>query len=195
MAPQRICSIPDCGKPRHARTWCGSHYQRWTKFGDPTGGGPDRPLRGSLPGYLEDVVMTFEEDDCLLWPFAKTNAGYGVIRMDGKNVVVSRYVCERVHGRPPTPEHEAAHSCGNGHLGCVSLKHLSWKTPVENQADRIIHGTTNRGERHGMSKLTKQDVLNIRSSQETNVALAHRYGVGVGSINNVLARRTWGWLA
>lgn len=33
---QRICSIPDCGKPTHSRGWCSTHYSRWCRHGDPS---------------------------------------------------------------------------------------------------------------------------------------------------------------
>lgn len=37
MADVRICSIPDCGKPRAARGWCIGHWKRWRKYGNPLG--------------------------------------------------------------------------------------------------------------------------------------------------------------
>lgn len=40
----KICSIEDCESKAIARGWCGAHYQRWSKHGDPfvvlAGGGP-----------------------------------------------------------------------------------------------------------------------------------------------------------
>lgn len=39
MAEDRVCSIPDCGKPSAARGWCQGHYVRWKKHGDPERGG------------------------------------------------------------------------------------------------------------------------------------------------------------
>lgn len=54
------------------------------------------------------------------------------------------YMCELVHGAPPTPDHEAAHSCGKGHEGCIHPKHLSWATHSENQLDRREHGTNKK---------------------------------------------------
>jgi hypothetical protein len=30
-----ICSIPDCTKPVHKKSWCTTHYARWYKHGDP----------------------------------------------------------------------------------------------------------------------------------------------------------------
>lgn len=32
---QQLCAIEDCGRPRKTREWCGTHYARWTKTGDP----------------------------------------------------------------------------------------------------------------------------------------------------------------
>lgn len=51
-------------------------------------------------------------------------------------------MCQKAHGDPPSPKHDAAHSCGRGHEGCVNPNHLSWKTKKQNQADRITHGTS-----------------------------------------------------
>ena len=33
-----ICSIEGCGNPKDARGWCKSHWNRWRRHGDPTGG-------------------------------------------------------------------------------------------------------------------------------------------------------------
>lgn len=33
--PNPTCSVPDCAGNPVARGWCGRHYQRWSKFGDP----------------------------------------------------------------------------------------------------------------------------------------------------------------
>lgn len=36
----KTCNIEDCEKPRKARGWCGAHWQRWRKHGDPLGSAP-----------------------------------------------------------------------------------------------------------------------------------------------------------
>lgn len=234
MADSRICSIPDCGKPRFGREWCNAHYTRWHRHGDPLGstppkkrvvvdcsiadcnrvarhrgwcephykrwcihgdplgGGPDRRTRGAARKFIENVVLHYEGDDCLIWPYA-TIRGYGTFHADGKKQIVSRYVCERSKGSPPTPEHQAAHSCGNGNGGCVNQHHLSWKTQSGNQADRIIHGTSNRGERHGRAKLTEHQVREIRTigGSLPSDAIAAQFGVSERHIRAILARRTW----
>lgn len=30
------CKVEDCHEPSMSRGWCGAHYQRWRRFGDPT---------------------------------------------------------------------------------------------------------------------------------------------------------------
>ncbi|MBB3521072.1 hypothetical protein [Rhizobium sp. BK456] len=191
---ERICSISDCGKRRHGSRYCRAHYDRLRKYGDPLGGGTfqGEPLR-----FIHEVALHHVGDDCLTWPFGRNTSGYGQVWNGGKPFVVSRYVCELVHGAPPTPEHEAAHSCGKGSQGCISPGHLSWKTPADNNADRLLHGTHNRGERSGVAKLTEVDVLEIIAlkGKETQTKLAKRFGVAIGTIANIHVGRNWAWLS
>jgi hypothetical protein len=70
--------------------------------------------------------------------------------------------CEAVNGPPPTAAYEAAHLCGNGHLACVNPRHVVWKTRADNHADKLIHGTHSRGEKHGGAKLSNADASMIR---------------------------------
>jgi hypothetical protein len=87
---------------------------------------------------------------------------------------------------------QAAHSCGNGHLGCVNPHHLRWVTPKENAADRDDHGTTPKGENQGNSKLSESDIRSIRSSVGVSqTELAQRFGVHQGTISNILLKKTW----
>lgn len=198
MAAKPLCSIADCGKVEvNSRGWCIAHYHRWRKHGDPLIGGPlrRRTANGEPWRYFEDEVLPYRGDDCLTWPYANVK-GYGIIRIDGKAHLVSRLVCEATHGAAPTPEHEAAHSCGRGQLGCVAKAHLSWKTPVENKADELIHGTRNRGARNGMAKLTENDVIAIRSlhGKVTPKRIAEQFSVSCWTIYDILRGRYWDWI-
>ncbi|MBX3579951.1 MAG: hypothetical protein KF723_22335 [Rhizobiaceae bacterium] len=145
--------------------------------------------------FFNSVILMYDGNDCLAWPFS-TRDGYAVMRWDGKSVSVCRLVCEKVYGPPPTPDHEAAHLCGKGHLGCVAKRHLVWKTDAENEADKLVHGTSNRGERHGMAKLLAADVLAIRELQGTATQreIARRFGVSQRTISLIHRRERWTWL-
>lgn len=169
------------------------HYQRFRNHGDPLGG---RTLNGATEEYYRTIVLNYEGDDCLIWPYTRAGAGYGLMHRGGKAIIVSRAVCEEINGPPPTESHQAAHSCGKGHLGCVTKGHLSWKTPIDNQADRLTHGTLPRGERHGQSKLTEADVREIRSlkGKETQRAIAKRFGISRPNVSNIQRGWKWSWL-
>lgn len=190
MATQSICSIPGCGKVHYAREWCGMHYMRWYTHGDPMGVAPKRDTK--CQKYYREVVLRHEGDDCLIWPFSRDSRGYGHLRRDGKVKSTSRLVCEDINGPCPSPIHEAAHTCGKGHLGCVSPAHLIWKTRADNQADRITHGTDIRGERNVRSKLTVQNVRDIRSELSlTRTEMAAKYGVSLRCIYSILEGASW----
>ena len=137
-----------------------------------------------------------ETDECLDWPWYCFSRGYGAIRRDGKLVGVHTIVCEIVHGPRPAGMW-AAHSCGR--RVCCSGAHLRWATPKENYADRLIHGTDQRGDRHPTAKLTEDSVRAIRSRVAeggvTYPELAAEYGVSPGTIGEVVRRRRWGWVA
>jgi hypothetical protein len=133
---------------------------------------------------------------CLIWPFARLQNGYGVVRMNGAGSmqIASRAMCEVAHGKPPKPWYEASHSCGNG--GCVNPMHLKWKTPSDNRADKNRHGTAIRGSQHSRSKLSEGNVRKIRSLKGlvTQSSLAKRFGVAPSLISKVQNRIEWSWL-
>lgn len=136
-----VCIIEGCrngGKIR--RGLCNAHYLRNLRNGSPTAGNTSRgaPLRWlrSRVGYVGS--------GCLTWPFALHRDGYGNLKFDGSTIGAHRLMCEFVHGPAPTGNHQAAHSCGNGHLGCVNPRHLRWATPAENANDKAVHAAQRR---------------------------------------------------
>lgn len=169
------------------------HYRRWLKHGDPEGG---RVPNGETRLYFQTVVVNYAGDECLIWPFSRDHAGYGTMNNRGGSNYVSRLVCEHVNGPPPSAEWQAAHSCGNGHNGCVSGRHLSWKTNAENCADTIAHGRTTRGQKHGRSKLTQDEVVEIKGllGKVEQKAIARQFGVSKPLISMIANGRAWGWL-
>lgn len=70
------------------------------------------------------LAIAYAGDDCLLWPFGRTAAGYGMIRRDGKRLYVHRILCRISHGAAPRGRPFAGRSCGN--RGCVNPRHLRW---------------------------------------------------------------------
>ena len=136
------CTVDGCSKPHEAKGYCLTHYRRFQRHGTLA---VSRASNGEHERYFHDVVLAYDGDECLLWPFSHNGNGYGTMRTGSKTVRVSRRVCEHVNGPPPTPKHDAAHSCGNGHIGCCTKRHMSWKTRSENLLERRIHKTFGRG--------------------------------------------------
>lgn len=130
-------------------------------------------------------------DECLLWPYGKNDKGYGLAAIDGKQQAASRWMCTLAHGDPPTDKHEAAHSCGNGHLGCINPNHLSWKTHAQNMADRKVHGTEIYGTRNGKTNLTEADVRAIRAAPPRLAPLMAKYGMSKHGISKIRSGKRW----
>ncbi|MER9217889.1 hypothetical protein NKI48_02990 [Mesorhizobium sp. M0644] len=187
------CKVDGCDKPRHGRGWCKAHYTRWERHGDPLSG---RTPKGEPERYLREVVLTYEGDECLPWPYGKSDDGYGRLTVEGRQRLVSRLVCEHKHGPTPTPEHEAAHSCGRGSEACCTKQHLSWKTRIENEADKLIHGTMIRGERHGLAKLTEPEVRQIIALKGKMLQreIAEQFGIGQPHVSTIHRKSAWTWL-
>lgn len=117
---------------------------------------------------------------------------------------VHRLICTTFHGPPPSRWHHAAHADGVRDNNVAS--NLSWKTPVENEGDKKRHGTARvgdavsyesrpRGERHGGSKLTASQVIELRRVHKETGIGAHRLsrllGVTKTNISHILSRKTW----
>jgi len=193
----KSCSIDGCNKNAHGsakgrKGFCRNHYERFLKTGNPMGGRE----RGALMRFVHEVALPYKGGECLIWPFGRVSDGRGSLRVDGRPVIASRYICTLVHGPAPSRKHQASHSCGNGHLACVTPGHLSWKTPTENNADKFIHGTISRGERHGKAKLTEQQVREIRGLKRlrSQREMARVYGVSKGTISSIHRGISWAWL-
>lgn len=194
MTVALLCSVAGCGRDVIARDYCTLHYQRWRKSGDPCA---SVPARGVALKWLIDVASAHGGDGCLIYPFRRRLDGYADLQVDRRKVLAHRIVCAEVHGPPPTPHAEAAHSCGKGHEGCVSGGHLRWDTRNGNMADKVAHGTHQRGVRSPNARLTEDDVREIRRLAPTISyrELGERFGVSKNTARQVATRQRWGWLA
>jgi hypothetical protein len=193
MAASSLCSVDDCGKPRLARGYCRFHYHRWEK-----GISFNIPKRTQASPILRrnfvDEAAAYQGNNCLFWPYGRNSEGRPYLMIETVTYSACRLVCERVNGIPETPDLEAAHTCGKGHLGCVNGRHLYWATRMENAHDMEKHGTQQKGEEINNSKLTEHDIHKIRElihSGETNVNIAERFGVDHRTISSIKMGRTW----
>lgn len=101
---------------------------------------------------------------------------------------VASLVCEAFHGLRPAGA--VVRRLDGGRTNDAAAN-LAWGTQRENIADKVAHGTAQRGERHPRAKLTVAAVRDIRQSGESRAALAAKYGVGESAIYLVQTRRNW----
>ena len=131
-------------------------------------------------------------DGCLEWSGCRFTQGYGVVRMDGKNIRANRMALEHALGRPIREGMYALHSCNNP--PCCNPEHLREGTNQENVDDKLRSDRQPRGEMNGKAKLTIEQVNEIKQNQDglTQYQLAELYGVKRPCIAKIQRGKTWG---
>lgn len=165
----------------------GSVWSRWTGSHSSTG-----------TCGIKRVSMLGEEWN-LRQPTVNPNSGYCQMQLktaiDGK----VRYKTCRIHPlilkafRGPKPKGmQACHN--NGIRTDNRIENLRWDTGKANQADRIDHGTYLKGEALPWTKLTEEQVREIRRRAENGehrTRLAEEYGIARCTIDQIYYRQTW----
>lgn len=146
---------------------------------------PANPCGVKVMLWIRDVALPYQGDDCLIWPFHRERTGYGRFGQGPKRrIFAHRYICEWINGPPPTAEHHAAHSCGNGREGCVNRRHLRWATPIENQQD----GRQYPARKMGMAKASEIRALKGVLTEDT---VAAKYGVSERTVRRIFQGQIW----
>lgn len=82
----------------------------------------------------------------------------------------------------------------NGKPNDNRIENLRWDTRSNNHADKIKHGTAQRGSRNPGAKLTFESVNLIRSKRAAGIrirVLSKEFGVCPTTIDNICHGRTW----
>jgi len=119
-----------------------------------------------------------------------------ILYVNGKrhNCSVHRLILETFTGSCPKGT-ECRHLDGsrsNNHI-----KNLCWGTRIVNQHDRIKHSTNvwAKGEQHGRSKLTEQNVKRIINAYQTKkftqTAIAKTYGITQSNVSDIINKKSW----
>lgn len=151
-----------------------------------------------LPIGFWEKVRRQRDDQCWPWLASTTRNGYGQVRADGRNQKAHRLSYTEARGEIPLGM-VVMHTCDNRR--CVNPNHLRLGTPRENNKDRDIKGrqVSKRGEAHGMSKLRENqaaEIVALRSEINRRVSdFAVRFGVSKTTVRDLLAGRSWKWLA
>jgi len=137
--------------------------------------------------------------ECWNWTGYFDTSGYGQISMSGNAVLAHRY--SYIIHHPLTinlrehPEICVCHKCDN--RKCVNPAHLFLGSVTDNNRDREAKGRGNqpKGEKQPASKLTEQQVREIRIKYANGGLnqrqLALEYGVHFGTISKIILRKNW----
>ena len=139
-------------------------------------------------------VSVCDPDACWEWKAQKYKNGYGIFKVNNKRRMSHRFCWELHFGTIPQGLC-VLHKCDNP--SCVNPNHLFLGTQLDNIADmnnKGRHGDT-RGEKSGMSKLTKEDVDCIRfvysNGDATQRSLARDFGVSHHAVYLIVNNKRW----
>lgn len=90
---------------------------------------------------------------------------------------------------PITREQHVLHRCDN--RLCVNPKHLFLGDQAANMADKKQKGRQDRGEKHGMAKLTESEALRIIEDRRTFKEIAADYKITMTTVSNI--KTGWSW--
>lgn len=196
MIPGRIltvkCSFDGCNKVALTAGLCAGHNrQRWA-------GEKMRPLQLQYHGLSEydrffKRVIVGTPKQCWPWTGSQMGEWHGQWRNEaGLHELTHRAAWRLMKGEIPKGLF-VLHRCDNA--VCVNPAHLFLGTQSDNLKDMWAKGRarpkSSLGEKHGMSKLTTEKVLAIRSSSESAKILAQKFGVATTTIYDVLKRKIW----
>lgn len=143
-----------------------------------------RPGEGKAIKFLRSLVG-YQGDECVPWPmFRDPGTGRGRMGYMGKGAWSHRVMCELAHGPAPADKPQVAHSCGKGHDSCVNHRHLSWSNQSDNHKDRRRHGTARTNAYGSRSRLTLEQIEQIRAlkGKQAQMTTARQFGISHANV-------------
>lgn len=150
-------------------------------------------------GCIKSLPNSRRRTELVMKLQANCRSGYLQVRLtshDGSGWrqrlhLVNRLVCAAFHGEPDDGM-EACHRDGN-HLN-NSEDNLYWGTRLQNEADKTLHGTSNKGSRNWRSVLNEEQAAEIKARLRQGVKveeIAADFSVSVSAIKNIKNGYNW----
>lgn len=133
-----------------------------------------------------DRCIAVTETGCLLWPGKWNRWGYGV----HNDKRVHRIAFEQEFGPIPGGLH-VCHKCDTP--ACANPAHLFLGTPAVNMADMRSKGRGAKRIKHGMAKLSDDQVSAILAAKGsgTQKEIGASFGVTQSTVSLIHARKIW----
>lgn len=133
----KFCKVEGCERKATRRGWCGIHYERWRKYGDPLF---VKQIHGDNVKRFWSYIDKKSDNDCWEWIGWKYPKGYGGFHINGKVTYAHRYCWQLHNGEIPDGLH-VLHNCFN--KSCVNPSHLRLGTNQDNHNDWDFIGDRN----------------------------------------------------
>jgi hypothetical protein len=114
--------------------------------------------------------------------------GYPYMKINQKGIGIHRYMYEKYIGKIPE-KLCVLHKCDNRR--CINPEHLFLGTKSDNSMDMFLKGRAAKGERNASSKLTENDIREIRSLDYSYRNLGKMFNVSHRTISLIKNYKTW----
>jgi hypothetical protein len=178
-----VCNVDGCERPRLYRNgMCRTHYIRFKKYGDT-----------SVVKQPQIALIDFVDvAGCFICTSHKlSKVGYPEIWRNKKKYIMSRFIYEQCFG-PIAEGLVVRHKCDN--RGCINPEHLELGTQADNMQDMVIRGRNAMGEKCGASKLTEENIKEIRLLLSKGMKVREvsaKFNVTDHAIRDIRRRKTW----
>jgi len=146
-------------------------------------------------------MAILSDDDCWLWKWGVSGAGYGQMRINGTMWFSHRLAYALVNGPIPAGllvchQCDAHYAPGDTtYRRCSNPRHLFLGTKKDNAVDCVNKGRKALGEFHRSAKLNWVLVRQIRAMPHLGnrqiIDLAKELGIAANSLRDVLHYKTW----
>lgn len=135
------------------------------------------------------IEFEVNENGCFICiSHAKDRFGHIIYRNDGYSLM-HRFIYEQCFGKIKEGL-VIRHKCDNP--SCINPEHLEIGTHRDNVNDKVKRGRSTYGEKNPKSKLTEDEVREIRNNKILSVReLSEKYSVTMSAIRQIINYTTW----
>lgn len=154
-----------------------------------------QPSPAELQELFEKQFIPEPMSGCWLWigPLFK-RGGYACFtcRPAGLQMVRANRLSWKIYCGPVADDEHILHRCDN--RICVNPDHLFKGDQIINMRDKVSKDRQDRGEIHGMAKLSEDEAISIIADRRLQRLIAADHGVSVPTVSDIKRGRSWAHL-